>query len=97
MSAMSDFAEEIGDATEEIEELSEKLEEDIQEAFGVEFDVNLHNVSENHHRGTALTFQFSPDEEEFADALNEVSDGAYEDVEFQNAGSVHLHILKDDD
>ena len=94
---MSNFGEEIGDVTEEANEVSETLEEDIKEALGIEFDVNLQSINENHHQGTQVIFRFEPDADQFTDALNEVSDGAYEDVEFQNAGGVNLHLVVPDD
>jgi len=94
---MSDLAEEIGDITEEAGEVSESLEDDIRDALGVEFDVNLKSINKNHHQGTLVTFQFSPDETGFKEALNEVSNGKYEDIEFQNAGGVNLHLITSDD
>lgn len=90
---MSDFVEEIGDVFEEAGEVTEALEDDIQSALGVEFDVSLKSINENHHQGTQVTFQFSPDEEEFVEALNEATDDGYEDVVFQNAGGVNLHVV----
>lgn len=94
---MTGFSEEVGDVTEEVSEVSETLEKDIEAALGVSFDVSLQNLNENHRQGTQVVFRFEPDPEEFTDALNEVSDGAYEDVDFQNAGGVHLHIVVPDD